>query len=80
MIDADDMAARHLLGLKQIDSLEGEELLALQLYCQIFAKQTSDDGHRMRAPAEDLMINAVKDGIALGLNLQITGGEIQGRP
>ena len=79
MIDAKDMATRHLQGIKQIGSLEGQELLALQIYCQMFASKTMDEGLHRGAPVEDLMINALRDGIALGLRLQITEGEILGR-
>lgn len=80
MIDAQDMATRHQKGLQQIGSLEDQELLALQLYCQAFSKKTIDEGNHRGAPVEVLMINAVKDGIALGLCIQITGGELHGRP
>jgi len=79
MIDAKDMSARLMAGLQQIGSLEGEELLALQLYCQMFAKKTLDDGCRREAPLQDLMINALKNGIALGLRLRIQNSEVLGR-
>ena len=80
MIDAKEMSACHVMGLQNIRSLEGDELLVLQLYCQAFAEKTIEDGKHRGAPTEDLVINAVKDGIALGLGLQVVNCELQKRP
>lgn len=79
MIDAQDMSNRHVEGLQQIGTLEGQELLALQFYCQMFAGKTMEEGDHRRASVEDMLLNALKNGIALGLRLQVTEGEILGR-
>jgi len=79
MIDADNMKTRHITGLQQIETLQAQEKLALQLYCQMLAKHSVDEGNSRGAPVLDSMINAVRHGIAMGLNIRISQGEVLGR-
>jgi len=80
MIDARDMAERHNRGLKDISSLEGQELLALQLYCQAYALSLLNNTERPEDNVLNITLNAVKTGIALGLGLCVTERELHGRP
>ena len=80
MIDFDDMQRRQLEGFKQVDSLQGDELAVLQHYCSLATEELVKVTDKSFIPKDQLVINALKYGIAMGLRLQITEGEIQGRP
>ena len=79
MIDFDDMNNRQQEGLKQVDSLQEEEIAVLQHYCSLSTEALMKMGAQRHSPVDQMVINAYKYGIALGLHLQVTKGEIQGR-
>ena len=80
MIDFEEMNRRQQEGLTNIDSLQEDEKAVLQHYCSLATEVLLKMGSQRKAPVDQLVINAYKYGIALGLRLQVTQGELQGRP
>ncbi len=80
MIDFQDMKTRHQDGLKLLDSLQEDETAVLRHYCSLATEALMKIGAQRQAPVDQMIINAFKQGIALGLRLQVTDGELQGRP
>lgn len=79
MIDFDDMNRFQEEGLRDIDSLEGDESDILKHYCSLATEALLKLGAQRKAPVDQVVINAYKSGIALGLRLKVTAGEVQGR-
>jgi len=80
MIDFDDMNNRQQEGLVTIDSLQEDESAVLRHYCSLATEALMKRGNQRQSPVDQLVINAYKYGIALGLRLQVAKGELQGRP
>ena len=66
-------------GLNSIGMLEADEKAVLQHYCSLATEALLRLGVKRKAPVEEVVVNAYKNGIALGLRLQVTQGEVQGR-
>ncbi len=80
MIDFDDMKRRQEAGLKLVDSLQEDESTVLRHYCSLATEALMKMGAQRQSSPDQVVINALKNGIALGLRLQIAEGELQGRP
>ncbi len=80
MIDFDDMKRRQEEGLNLVDALQEDELIVLRHYCSLSTEALIKMGAQRQSSTDQVVINALKGGIALGLRLQITNGEIKGRP
>lgn len=79
MIDFQEMTRRQQEGLKQIDTLQEDERKVLQHYCSLATEALLRMGVQRKAPVDQVVINAFKTGIALGLQLQIKNSEVQER-
>jgi len=79
MIDFAEMKQYQEEGQKDIDSLEGDEKDILQHYCSLGTEALLRLGAQRKAPVDQVVINAFRTGIALGLKLQVTAGEVRGR-
>lgn len=79
MIDFEEMNRRQQEGLTDIDSLQEDEKMVLQHYCSLATEALLKIGVQRKATVDQLVINAYKYGIALGLRLQVTQGEVLGR-
>lgn len=79
MIDFEEMNRRQQEGLRDIDSLEGDEKAILKHYCSLATEALLKLGSQRKAPVDQVVINAFRAGIALGLMLTITKGEVQSR-
>ncbi len=79
MIDAEEMVRRQQKGMEQVESLKDLERDVLRHYCSYAAEAMMKIAARTKVPVGKLVINALRNGIALGLQLDITGGEVQGR-
>lgn len=79
MIDFQDMNSRQQAGLSQVGALQEDERAVLQHYCSLATEELIKQGEKRQAPVDQLVINAYRYGIALGLQLQVTNGEILGR-
>jgi len=66
-------------GLNTIGTLEAEEKEVLQHYCSLATEALLRLGVKRKAPVDEVVLNAYKNGIALGLRLEVTQGEVQGR-
>jgi len=79
MIDFEDMKRRQEEGLKLVDSLQEDESMVLRHYCSLGTEALMKMAAQRQSPVDQVVINALKNGIALGLRLQVKEGEIQGR-
>ena len=79
MIDFEEMRRRQDEGLNSIGTLEADEKEILQHYCSLATEALLRLGVKRKAPVDEVVLNAYKNGIALGLRLQVTQGEILGR-
>ena len=79
MIDFEDMKRRQEEGLNIIGTLAADEKEVLQHYCSLATEAFLRLGVKRKAPVDEVVLNAYKNGIALGLRLQVTQGEILGR-
>lgn len=79
MIDFNEMKQRQEEGQQDIDSLVDDEQTVLKHYCSLATEALLRLGAQRKAPVDQVVINSFRTGIALGLRLSITGGEVQGR-
>ena len=79
MIDFEDMKRRQEEGLNLVDSLQKDESMVLRHYCSLATEALMKMGAQRQSSTDQVEINALKNGIALGLRLQVTKGELQGR-
>jgi len=79
MIDFAEMKRCQEEGQRDIDSLEGDERDILKHYCSLGTEALLRLGLRGKHPVDEVVINAFRTGIALGLKLTIINGEVQGR-
>ncbi|MBA7607050.1 hypothetical protein ES703_14202 [subsurface metagenome] len=77
MIDFNEMKQRQEVGMQAIDSLIDDEKMVLKHYCSLATEALLRVGAQRKSPVEEVVINAFKNGIALGLRLSITNGEVQ---
>ncbi|MFH0847181.1 MAG: hypothetical protein V1894_03885 [Chloroflexota bacterium] len=79
MIDFDDMKRRQEEGLNLVDSLQEDESAVIRHYCSLATEALIKMGAQRQSSTDQVVINALKNGIALGLRLQVKKGELQGR-
>lgn len=79
MIDFEEMKRCQEEGQRDIDSLQEDEKMVLQHYCSLATEMLLKMGTQRKAPVDQVVINSLKMGIALGLRLQVTQGEVIGR-
>ena len=79
MIDFNEMKQRQEVGLQDIDSLVDDEKTVLKHYCSLGAEALLRLGTQKKSPVDQVVVNAFRLGIALGLHLEITAGEVSGR-
>jgi len=79
MIDFNEMKQRQEVGQQDIDSLIDDEKTVLMHYCSLATEALLRLGAQKKAPVDEVVINAYRNGIALGLHLEITAGEVRGR-
>ncbi len=79
MIDFEDMKQRQEEGVQDIDSLIDDEKTVLKHYCSLATEALLRLGSQKKSPVDQVVINAFRLGIALGLHLEITAGEVRSR-
>jgi len=79
MIDFDEMKQRQEVGQQDIDSLIDDEKTVLKHYCSLAAEALLKLGSQKKSPVDQVVVNAFRLGIALGLHLTVAGGEVKGR-
>ena len=77
MIDFNEMKQRQEEGQQAIDSLIDDEKTVLKHYCSLATEALLRLGAQKKAPVDQVVINSFRTGIALGLRLSITNGEVQ---
>lgn len=79
MIDFEEMKQRQALGQQDIDSLIDDEKMVLQHYCSLATEALLRLGSQQKSPVDQVVVNSLRIGIALGLHLTVAEGEVRGR-
>lgn len=79
MIDFQDMNKRQQEGLVAIESLQEQETSVLRHYCSMATEALLTESSHRKSSVDQVVINAYKYGIALGIQLKVVKGEIRGR-
>jgi hypothetical protein len=77
LIDLKEMIQRQQLGVQLIEQLVPDEKAVLQHYCSMAAEGLIDLAKKRNAPTNELVINAMKNGVALGLLLIFEDGQVK---
>ena len=77
MIDLNEMIKRQQNGSLLIQNLNQDEQEILQHFCSLSAEGLLELGKQRNAPVNEIVINALKNGIALGLQLMIENWEVK---
>lgn len=77
MIDYQEMLKRQQQGIALLESLEEDEKAIIKHYCSLSADAVLQMAKSRKAPMEEAMVNALKNGLALGLQLMIDKGEVK---
>jgi len=77
MIDLKEMIQRQQNGAALIQNLNQDEREILQHFCSLSSEGLLELGKQRNAPINEILINAMKNGIALGLQLMIENGEVK---
>ena len=77
MIDFNEMKQRQEEGQQALASLVDDEKTVLKHYCSLATEALLRLGAQKKAPVDQVVINSFRTGIALGLRLSITNGEVQ---
>jgi len=77
LIDLNEMIQRQKNGSALISNLEEDERDILQHFCSLSAEGLLELGKQKNAPLNEIVINAMKNGLALGLQLIIENGEVR---
>jgi hypothetical protein len=76
MIDFNEMIRRQQQGETQISTLQEDEKVVLQHYCSLATEAVLSTGVKRNSSVDEVVINAYKSGIALGLQLKVENGEV----
>lgn len=79
MIDANDLVKRHEKGNSELLSLLHDETEVLQHYCSMLTSAIITAADQRGATVDQAVINGIRTGLALGLQLNIVNGEVKGR-
>ncbi len=79
MIDLNEMAALSQRGVQKVEALTGIEKDLLKNFCSVATEALMQMAVQRHAPVDEIVVNAFKNGIALGLELSIVNGEVKGR-
>jgi len=77
MIDLNEMIKRQQNGAALIENLNQDEKAILQHFCSLSAEGLMELGEKRNAPVNEIIINAMKNGLAMGLQLMIEDGEVK---
>jgi len=77
MIDLNEMIKRQQNGSALIEQLDTDEKEILQHFCSLAAEGLLELGANRKASMNEIIINAMKNGIALGLQLMVENGEVK---
>ena len=77
MIDLKEMIKRQQNGAMLIETLQTDEKAILQHFCSLAAEGLLDLGKQRNATNNEVVINAMRNGIALGLQLMVEDGEVK---
>lgn len=77
MIDYQEMLKRQQQGIALLESLQGDEKDIIKHYCSLSADAILQLAKDRKAPIDEALVNAFKNGLALGLQLMIEDGEVK---
>lgn len=79
MLDLNHLIAEQNEGNQQLTTLTEDETVILQNYVYFAMNTIIEEGARRKDSMDNLILNGFRNGICLGLGLQVVNGEIQER-
>ena len=76
MLDFQDIMRLQVEGLRQVETIDDLEREVLTHFCSLSAEALMRMGAQRKAPIDEVMVNAFKNGLALGLRLTINNREV----
>lgn len=77
MIAYQEMVKRQQQGIALIESIQEDEKAVIKHYCSLLAQAILELAKSRNASIDEAMVNAIRTGLALGLQLNIEEGEIK---
>lgn len=77
MIDFNDMKRRQENGLAKLNSLDDDEMQVLRHYCSLTTEVLMTIGQEGHKTTDQIVINAIRTGIGLGLMIKVENGEVK---
>lgn len=77
MIDYKEMLKRQQQGIALLESLQQDEKDIIKHYCSLSSDAVLELAKSRQAPVAEALINTFKNGLALGLQLNIVNGEVK---
>ena len=79
MLDLNQLITKQNEGNRLLDTLQAKESVILQNYGLMAAQALTEEARTRHETVTNLILNAFRNGICLGLGIQIAQGEIQKR-
>lgn len=79
MIDATETTELTRKGIASIKSLQDAEMRLLEALCSWATESFMEAGYQAKMSTQNVVLNAYRAGIALGLGLSIKDGQVVGR-
>ncbi len=80
MLDMQTLTAIQKKGEQRLSSLRHDEDLILESYALVLSRTVRTYGKQKNEPFENIILNACRLGIALGLGIDVTDGAVYQRP
>lgn len=79
MLDLNQLISKQNEGNQFLATLVENEAVILQNYSYMAARELTREAHSRGEPINNLILNAFRNGICLGLGLQVESGTVQER-
>ena len=79
MIDLKELIRIQGAGDKLLGTLTHDDMVIMQNYCLLSAQGLLKAGHGANQSTTNIVLNAYRNGICLGLGLKVSSGQVQGR-
>lgn len=79
MLNLQQLIEAQKTGSQAIDTLTEDEKIILQYYAQVAAEGLISLGHQHQATQNEVVMNAFRSGVGLGLRVSISGGKLSNK-
>ena len=79
MLDLKRLVAQQAQGNAQLQTLSHDEQIVIQNYAVVVAREIAKAGAQGQQTASNIILNAFRSGMALGLSIEISGRQVKAR-